>query len=178
MILRNNYQNLGFYLFLFAVCMVVGRLTLLAFSYTNLSFPLEVMTLYNQGNMLNKFNILLSMGLIPALTISSCLALHDFYRKLKVKNKSAVRFSSNFMFYGLVFVLFIGVGRATIFACSYIPYSLPQNITSLYEQANLFNSLIILFVMSMLPLALISTGICIKEYYDRRKQTKKYLGLQ
>lgn len=83
----------------------------------------------------------------------------------------------NLEYYLLLIVVLMVVGRLTLFVITYINTTFTQNIMHLYAQANIFDSICILFVLAILPMVFISIGIRIKEYYERKKLTKRYMDL-
>ena len=44
-----------------------------------------------------------------------------------------------------------------------------------YAQANIFDSICILFALAILPMVIISIGIQLKENYERKKLTQSYM---
>lgn len=87
---------------------------------------------------------------------------------MRIRNKYP-----NLEFYLLLVVVWILVGRLTLFVFAYTNTTFTQNIMRSYAHANIFDSICILFALAILPMVIISIGIQIKEYYER----KRYMDL-
>ncbi|RLL33922.1 hypothetical protein D9K79_10735 [Acinetobacter cumulans] len=89
---------------------------------------------------------------------------------MRIRNKYP-----NLEFYLLLVVVWMLVGRLTLFVFAHTNTTFTQTIMRSYAQANVFDSICILFALAILPMVIIGIGIQLKEYYERKKLTQSHM---